>query len=80
MSTRDEVIKEMCSIVALAYRSIGDYSHASDCFCCESKETQDWRYRNDGRIVEYVRQAVVEKLEREGVLVIEEFLEKGEAK
>ncbi len=62
--SKDEAIREACSIVALAYRSIGDYSRPSDGFCNVCKP---WgHFQNDGHILDYVRLAVVEKLKRDG--------------
>ena len=75
--TRDEAIIEACSIVALAYHSIGDYSHASDGFCsqCPAATSAYFEadYRNDGRALAFVRQAVVEKLERDGIVIADRF-------
>ncbi len=53
--TREEAIWEACSIVALAYDSIGHYMEASDGFCDECMElhgTSD--YQNHGRALKYV--------------------------
>jgi hypothetical protein len=50
--TQQEAIREACSIVALAYRSIGDYSHASDGFCDKCPATAHaatWNFQNEGR-------------------------------
>ena len=62
--TRNEVIKELCDIVGMVYQSMGDFSHASDCFC------EDWQgavhFRHEGKTLEFVKQAVVEKLHRDG--------------
>jgi len=70
--TREEAIKDACSIVALAYRSIGDYSHASDGFCqtCQDQHGPGWGpYQNQGRVLEYVRLAVLTALKRDGITI-----------
>lgn len=73
--TRDEAIEHACGTVALAYRAIGDYSRASDGFChhCPAQNYTEWNYRNDGHMLEYVRLATIEKLEREGYDIPPEF-------
>lgn len=57
--------------MALAYHAIGDYSHASDGFCSKRMETQggDWGYTNEGRALEYVQNAVIAQLRRDGYTV-----------
>ena len=66
--TRDEAIREVCSIVALAYHSIGNYSQPSDGFCdmCPSGKHGAWSYQNAGRAIDYVRRAVVLLLHSDG--------------
>ena len=67
--TREEATIEACSIFSLAYHSIGDATHAADGFCCKcpwGEGNQESSYRNEGRIFEYVRRAVMEKLKRDG--------------
>lgn len=68
--TREEAIREACEIVGLAFHSIGDYSRASDGFCdkCPAATCPSWTYHNEGHILAYVRQAVVEKLQRDGYI------------
>jgi hypothetical protein len=69
--SREEAIKEACKIVTMAYQAIGDYSHASDGFCdeCEKNHGPLWTYSNQGFVLEFVRQAVIEKLTRDGYTV-----------
>ena len=66
--TKQEAIREACSIVSLAYRSVGDYSTASDGFCdeCEGRVGADGNYSNQGFALQYVREAVLQKLHRDG--------------
>ena len=74
--TRQQATREACAIVALAYNSIGDYRHASDGFCdlCPNGEGQrEEDYRNEGHVLDYVRDAVVEKLRRDGHSIAEGF-------
>ncbi len=60
--TKLESIEAACRIVSIAYRSIGDYNTASDCFC----QGGGWNYQNQGFALKYVRAAVIEKLKADG--------------
>lgn len=71
VTDRAEVIREVCEIVALAYHSVGDYSHASDCFCDNKSGVSG--FRNEMQSVDFVRQAVLEKLVRDGIKVHRDF-------
>lgn len=87
--TRQEAITEVCQIVALAYGSINNFSTASDCFCEEGAEARIEKaegpcvvdgvrrrmttYRNEGVTIVYVRQAVMEKLKKDGYTICEGF-------
>lgn len=73
--TRQESIREVCRIVALAYRSIGDYGNDSDGFCdlCFNRGKWLTHYCNDGEAINYVRQAVVDKLIRDGYSIHQGF-------
>lgn len=66
----EDAIKEACGIVGMAYHSIGDYSHPSDGFCRECVG-RGLSYQNAGVALEYVRRAVIEKLQRDGFTVRE---------
>ncbi len=61
-----EVIEHLCKTAALAYHSIGDYSHPNDCICTPHDNIFGDGYQNSGKIPEYVRDAVKEKLLRDG--------------
>lgn len=61
--TRPQVIENLCRTVSLAYLAVGDHSHASDCFCHENKDPN--HFQHQGKTLEFVRQAVIEKLRRE---------------
>lgn len=71
--TREEVLYEVCSIVALVYDSIGDYTRASDGFCTTCMERNYGYYENDGAAIEYVRLAVVAALNRDGYEIHQGF-------
>lgn len=57
---RDEVIAKLCQIVSAVYDAKADYSKASDCFCKDSPF-----FQHEGETIEFVRQAVAEKLAKE---------------
>lgn len=64
-----EVIRHLCETVALAYRSIGDYSEACDCFCDSGLFSGTADFQHSGKTLKYVRQAVLEKLKADGVKI-----------
>lgn len=67
---RDQVLHHLCSSVALIYRSQNDYTDPSDGFCnkCLSRGMS---FQHAGKTLEYLRQAVKEKLTRDGFQIIE---------
>ena len=69
--TKQDAIQMACNIVGLAYHSIGDYSQASDCFCSEF--IGNTTYSNSGETLRFVRDAMVEKLTREGKTLAHKF-------
>jgi len=70
--TKEQAIEHVCATVALAYRSIGDYSRPSDGFCahCAKLQGPEWHYQNEGHVLHYVREAVREKLLKDGYKII----------
>lgn len=64
--TQKEVIREACRIFSMAYHSVANYERPSDGFCDLCPFDGSSRFRHDGEILDYVRQAVVEKLNRDG--------------
>ena len=69
-----EVIERFCVLQGTAAAHVG-FEHAADCFC---KQSGFWGgddygglfaegYRNDGEALEFIEQAVLEKIEREKV-------------
>ena len=67
--TKDDAIEQSCSIIALAYHSLGDYTTASDGFCRRCDDIPRLEYRNEGLAIEFVRLAVVEALNARGIKV-----------
>ncbi len=66
--TREEATEHACRTVAIAYHALGDYARPSDGFCescSRRRERHRLGYENAGAALEFVRRAVVEKLERE---------------
>lgn len=67
-----EVIERFCKLQRLAAEQVG-FVYAADCFCQQSGfwgaqgygGTFDTGYRNDGKALEFIEQAVREKIERE---------------
>ena len=72
--TQEEVITYVCRITALVYLSIGDYSHASDGFCKICPNTNRPNFRHDGKTLEYIKQAVIEKLKKDGYEICQDTL------
>ncbi len=76
---QEEVERDACRILALAYHSIGDYSQPCDGFCdlCPCSGDPE-SFRHHPKVLDYVRQAVLEKLRRDGYEIGEGFdLETG---
>ena len=69
MMTRDEVIRHLCETVDIIYKSRGDYSQASDCFCSPKHDSGFSLFEHSGYTVRYLRHAVVEKLRHDGYKV-----------
>ena len=68
-----EAIREACSIVALAFHSIGDYRSPSDGFCDQCPNHHSTHYQNAGRTLKYVRLAVLKQLKRDGYKIHKGF-------
>lgn len=72
MMEAKEVIGRLCLLQGVVTEHIG-FDYAADCFCKESGfwssddygGTFDEGYRNDGKALEFIEQAVREKIERE---------------
>lgn len=61
---RPEVITKLCKIVSRVYQEGKNFSHASDCFCSEDPHGGR-HFQHEGKTLEFVRQAVAEKLAKE---------------
>ena len=73
----DETIMEFCSINALVAQSTGTHYPADGfCYRCIERHGKEWNYQHDGVTTGYIRQAVLEKLKRDGIKVAEGFDEK----
>ena len=72
---KQDAIRTACEIVSLAYRSIGDYTHASDGFCdeCEKHQSHLSNYSNQGKALDYVRKAVLNQLKADGFEIDSRF-------
>lgn len=72
---KKEAIQEACSIVYLAWNSIGDFAIPCDCFCSECKDIvpkENNKFKiADKATFDYVREAVKEKLIKDGFTVKE---------
>ena len=71
--SEQDVVREYCRISALAYHTLDDFTHANDGFCFECPYRDTPNFRNDGKIIDYVRAAVVEKLKRDGYTISQGF-------
>jgi hypothetical protein len=75
--TRNEAIQASCEIMGLAFHSIFDAklpgeNPVCDCFCFDSPH-----YQNNGEILDYVRRAVLEKLDRDCIAISQIYNEEG---
>lgn len=65
MLTKDEAIEELCKIMCIANLSKGDYIYSTD-GVCKRCNIEEENFRNSGAIIDYIKQAVIEKLQRDG--------------
>lgn len=61
---REEVVREFCKIGTMA-QEVFEYKEASDCFCMDSDPSMRRFFRYSTRVIEFVREAVEEKIARE---------------
>ena len=59
------VIEHVCKTVSIIHNSTKDFLHASDCFCGDDFAS----FQHEGTTLRFLRQAVLEKLERDGFFV-----------
>lgn len=62
--TRENTILRFCILQAVVSDYLNDWSNAADCFCHESC-LDDEQYRNDGVSLQFIEDAVREKIDRE---------------
>jgi hypothetical protein len=67
--TREEVIEHLCDTVGIVFHSIKDFSSTSDCFC---GKCYTGNFQHSGKTLEYVREAVIEKLKADGYKIVGE--------
>lgn len=67
---RDEVIERMCAIHGVVAHSHAGEFYPADCFCRQSIDPSFSHYQNTGKAIEYIRQAVMEKMKRDGVAIL----------
>lgn len=67
---KQQAIRISCAIGGLVFHATADYRNgAADGFCdgCPGgREDHTWTYRNEGRVLKYQLDAVIEKLQRDG--------------
>ena len=69
--TKQEATQEACSIIALAYHSRENYAIPCDCFCGKDDKRTGGFQTADRATFDYVREAVKEKLIKDGFTVRE---------
>lgn len=62
MVTKQETIEELCGVATKVNDKVFDYSLATDCFCTK-EESSDYRFEE--RVLEFIKEAVNEKIDRE---------------
>jgi hypothetical protein len=65
---RREAIRRACHLNALVAHSHGDFVQPADCFCDdrERDEERDRLFRHAGETFDFMKAAILEKLERDG--------------
>ena len=61
--TKPEIIKKLCDLCTHVNSKVFDYTLATDCFC---DKPEDENYRFNQEVLEFIRQAVSEKISKEG--------------
>ena len=65
--TKEEVIQHLCETVACVFHTKHEYEYPSDGFCREcERDCGCGDFQHSGRTLAYVRDAVIEKLIRDG--------------
>ena len=68
-----EVIEDLCTLRSLVYKSIGDYRYACDGICHRCPNLSNGCFRDDGKVNEWIRQAVMERLAFDGIQIADGF-------
>ena len=61
-----EVITAYCELSKEVAEKIFHWSRAADCFC--SPQDENWNYQYENAVLDYIRAAVHEKMQRDGKL------------
>jgi hypothetical protein len=64
MTRKKEVLERLCELTAEVMRRKFNYEKAADCFCGKTPQ-HDFRF--DREVLEFIAEAIREKLEREAV-------------
>ncbi len=67
--TREQLLIKLCCICASVYKHKKDFSKSFDCFCEEGITGVSWE---DESIIEFVKEAVEEKIEAENAKKVKE--------
>lgn len=72
--TKAEVLEHLCITVSLVYKTIDDYTQPSDGFChrCPFHDKLE-NFKHAGITLNYIREAVLEKLKMEGLRIAEGY-------
>jgi len=61
-----EVITAYCELSGEVANKVFHWHHAADCFCTPHEE--NWSYQYESHVLDYIRAAVHEKMQRDGKL------------
>lgn len=60
--TQEETILEFCKLLSRVNTEVFNSQHAANCFCGDNPS---FSYENDGVALDFIKQAVQEKIDRE---------------
>lgn len=61
MLTKQQIIKELCTLATEVNEKVFDYSVATDCFCTKD-ESSDYRFNQE--VLDFIKAAVVAKIKK----------------
>ena len=64
--TKDEIVKQLCELCTDVNSRVFDYTVATDCFC---NKPEDENYRFDEEVLEFIKEAIEEKIKRGGRMI-----------